>query len=392
MNIIISCEYDYKLTCKNMACMPTSSHAVGSTTSSWRPWESPEELLQKPLSPSTSTRKRLFPQISTHSHTKGFNLAVIKARVELLHSKVLQARVLSLDSDLLPASNEGTKWLEVTRIHCEVRDGVGPIHHLRLVISSSQLYQVQVTWPVIRTSKFGVLKDNKDVDNLLDQLLPGSDMAVCPGIADYTTRYSSIRHRPKGLRSVSVGDKVMRYESVNCQLWYKRTDTRTTLLDRLSGVCAECKDLNRLLRKEERSSTALSLQMSAMRTYPSSNHPLSYLSPASQKVRIRCLMNERKALNIKLRKYDHLSTSLDDEQNNEMAAVVQAIDTDPTLRTELDQLCMEADEHCEGHGAILQEMWEADSAEMLEADFMEDQQRNSELVAWLCQEYIIQFS
>ena len=116
----------------------------------------------------------------------------------MLHSKVLQARVLSLDSDLLPASNEGTKWLEVTRIHCEVRDGVGPIHHLWLVISSSQLYQVQVTWPVIRTSKFGVLKDNKDVDNLLDQLLPGSDMAVCPAIADYITRYSSIRHTPKG--------------------------------------------------------------------------------------------------------------------------------------------------------------------------------------------------
>ena len=64
-----------------------------------------------------------------------------------------------------------------------------------------------------------------------------------------------------------------------------------------------------------------------------------------------------KALNIKLRKFDHLSASLDERQSDELAAVVQTIESDQSLRAELDQLFLEADQYSESHGSILQEMW-----------------------------------
>lgn len=41
------------------------------------------------------------------------------------------------------------------------------------------------------------------------------------------------------------------------------------------------------------------------------------------------------------------------------------------MRSKLDELFLEADNHNEGHGAMLQDVWELDSAE-----FTEGQQRN----------------
>ena len=347
----------------------------------WRSWESPEELQRKPLSPATSlSRKRLFS-----ADSGDFFLSTIKAKVEGApkYSRVLQTRLLSPSETFLPASCEGVVWLEVTRRDVEVRDKVGPIHSLRLIISSSQIIQLQVTWPVIRTSKLCVLRDSSDVelDNLLQQMLPDSEFAVCPGIADFEERYSADVHRaPQSLRKLTVGEQVLRYESSKCQLWHKTTDQKFTALDRHSKMCSACKALDRTLGREATVSAAVSLEQKIARTHPSSNYPLSQLSPASQKVRVRRLMDERKALNIKLRRFDHLCASLDDGQSDELSAVVQTIEHSQSFRAELDEIFLEADQHSEGHGAIIQDMWEADAADKLKADFMADQQRNSTIM------------
>ena len=57
--------------------------------------------------------------------------------------------------------------------------------------------------------------------------------------------------------------------------------------------------------------------------------------------------------------------------------MVQTIEHSQSLRAKLDEIFLEADQHSEDHGTILQEMWEADAADKLKADFMVDQQRNS---------------
>ena len=363
-----------------MSSTPRSSRGA---QASWRPWESPEELVRRPLSPLVPIRKQQFTS-ATSNRTNYFYLSVMNKVVEhSQYSKILQSRLLSLGDISLPASCEGTLWLEVTSKNVEVRDtSVGPIHSLRLVVSSSNVYQLQVTWPVIRMTKFGVLQDEADFEKILDQLLPESNFAVCPGISDYQSRYSAlIRHATKNVKTISVGEEVVRYEALNCLLWHQKTDSRVTVLDRSSGMCTECKKVDRALEREARYSDALTSEEKIMRTFPTSNYPLSLLSPASQKVRIRRLMNEQKALNIKLREYEHFSASLDDEQSDELAAIVQIIDADPSIRAELDQLFLEADEHAEGHGTSLQEMWEADAAA---ENFMNDQQRYSKTDEYDC--------
>ena len=200
-----------------MSSTPRSSRGA---QASWRPWESPEELVRRPLSPLVPIRKQQFTS-ATSNRTNYFYLSVMKKVVEhSQYSKILQSRLLSLGDISLPASCEGTLWLEVTSKNVEVRDtSVGPIHPLRLVVSLSNVYQLQVTWPVIRTTKFGVLQDEADFEKILDQLLPESNFAVCPGISDYQSRYSAlIRHATKNVKTISVGEEVVRYEALNCLL------------------------------------------------------------------------------------------------------------------------------------------------------------------------------
>ena len=52
-------------------------------------------------------------------------------------------------------------------------------------------------------------------------------------------------------------------------------------------MCTPCKVLDQILRNEEKTSATLSPEEKIMCTFPSSNYPLSLLSPASQRVRLR---------------------------------------------------------------------------------------------------------
>lgn len=96
------------------------------------------------------------------------------------------------------------------------------------------------------------------------------------------------------------------------------------------------------------------------------------LSPASQKARMHRIMKDRKNLNAKLDKYSKLCISLTDEQDSELSAVVSMINKSQSMRSELDEVFLQADK--EGHGAVLQDIWELDSADK---QFSKDQQRNS---------------
>lgn len=98
------------------------------------------------------------------------------------------------------------------------------------------------------------------------------------------------------------------------------------------------------------------------------------LSHASQKARIHRIMKDRKNLNAKPDKYSKLCISLTDEQDSELSAVVSKINKSQSMRSELDEVFLQADKDKEGHGAVLQDIWELDSADK---QFSEDQQRNS---------------
>lgn len=73
------------------------------------------------------------------------------------------------------------------------------------------------------------------------------------------------------------------------------------------------------------------------RTLPSSHFPMTYLSLASQKVRIRRLQTERKNLAQTMKKCNHLSVSLGSEQSADLSNIVNIINHDQCIRSELDE-------------------------------------------------------
>ena len=391
----------------------------------WRPWETPpnEELIRRPLS---SSKRLCFtnivlesnqetPSDQTNDPVEGLNdsldetmplsyrdspgmlvsvsdnpmvtvseskhgvLKMIQARLECFeeYSSTLSCRMIH--GDYAASGGVGLTWLEVCQRQAKVIPEVGPVYPVRVIIGMSLVCKLQIVWPVIRTVHQVALRchDDEILFKLLQQMLPKSKYAVCPGIPDYIERYSAlIRHPVKCLRKISIGDELLRCESASCLLWHIPTDQRSILGERLFNVCAHYKNVDRLLAKDAAAAATSSLDTKIARTLPTSNYPLEMLSPASQKARMRRIMKDRKNLNAKLDKYSKSCISLSDEQDSELSAVVSAINKNLSMRSELDEVFLEADNHKEGHGATLQDIWELDSADK---EFTEDQQRNSKL-------------
>ena len=238
---------------------------------------------------------------------------------------------------------------------------------------------MQVMWPVVQTvcTVFVQSCDDKSFISLLQQILPGSSYTVCPGIADFRQRYSAIHRDVQGLQKICVGAAVLKYESEKCLKWHIPANQKVLASDRTFNMCIQCKNLDCRLAKNLAATLTLSTPEKIARALPGSHCPLAYLSPASQKVRIRRLQTERRTLAHKLKKYDHLSVSLCSEQT-ELCGVVDVINGD---QTELYEILLEADEHKEGHGSILQDIWDADSIEYGDGKlFVEDQHRNSKFM------------
>ena len=306
-------------------------------------------------------------------------LKMIQAKLECFeeYSSTLICRMIY--GDYAASGGISLTWLEVCQRKAKVIPEVGPVHPVRVVIGMSLVCKLQIVCPVVRTVQQVALRchDDESLFKLLQQLLPKSKYAVCPGIPDYIERYSAlIRHPIKCLRKISIGDEILRCESVCCLLWHMPTDQRSSPGERLFSVCAHCKNVDRLLAKDAAAAAASSSVTRRARTLPTSNYPLEMLSPASQKAWMRRIMKDRKNLNAKLDKYSKLCISLTDEQDSELSAVVSEINKNPSMRSELEEVFLEADSHKEGHGAILQDIWELDSADK---EFTDDQQRNSEL-------------
>ena len=395
----------------------------------WRPWESPpnEELVRRPLSSCKRlcfTNKVLDGGLETLDRScddtlndpmEGLNdslddtmplcckdspgmlvsvsnnpmihvgeskhgvLEMIQAKLECFeeYSSTLTCRMIH--GDYAASGGIGLTWLEVCQRQAKVLPEVGPVHAVRVVIDMSLVCKLQIVWPVVHTVHQIALRchDDEGLFKLLQQMLPKSKYAVCPGIPHYVERYSAlVRHTVKCLRKITLGDESLRCESVCCLLWHVPTDQRSIPGERLFNVCAHCKSVDRLLAKDAAAAAACTSDTRIARTLPTSNYPIEMLSPASQKAWMRRIIKNRKNFNAKLDKYSKLCVSLTDEQDNELSAVVSKINKNPPMRSELDEIFLEADKHKEGHGDILQDIWELDSTDK---EFTMDQQKNSEL-------------
>ena len=243
-------------------------------------------------------------------------------------------RFLHLVDSVSSQAGVGTLWLEVTSSTVDVCQDIGPWFTAHLVGSSTHIYYLQVIWPIVRNVTAGVCNEASQLYPLVQQLLPGSGYIICPGIHDYSDRYSQqVRYcQFKSLQTIKIGDKAVCYELINCRLWHKLPEVKGKTASRRHNMCNECKEIDLVVSRKANRESKVPQAQKAFRTSTGSNYPVFWLSPSSQKVRVRRLMRERKALLERIEKYACTRVTLDDEQDKELQIISSTIDSYDAFR------------------------------------------------------------
>ena len=195
----------------------------------------------------------------------------------------------------------------------------------------------------------------------------------CPGVDlfEYETKYfSKIRYDVKNLRRAN--SPFERIDSCNCLLFHKLAKNASIIEKELECVlCSACKrlvsDLNQRLK------TAVSSPVKVKRQQTSSNCPLKYMSPSSQKKRKENAQREQAKDRSRLQKYLHTELTLDDDQHDELSKLMDTIEEKGGK--EIEEVMQDAESH--GVGDSVCEIWQMDMQRVKDI-FNNDQQRNSE--------------
>ena len=129
--------------------------------------------------------------------------------------------------------------------------------------------------------------------------------------------------------------------------------------------------IQQLVRRSEQTSEVQRIA----RTLPSSNYPLSKLSPASQKKRVTKVIEERKNLVQKLNKLQLFECNINDRQHNELIQLVSAIQNKDSAT--VSQLISEGESMLGADNNILKDAWQQDVIERLH--FEKDQSKSGNI-------------
>jgi len=117
--------------------------------------------------------------------------------------------------------------------------------------------------------------------------------------------------------------------------------------------CYPCKNLVLYLKHQKRRTSAETPTRKTKRQRPSSRARMSHMSPASQAKRRKLAQYERTSNIRKLARYKESEIELDDEQNDEMCAIMEKMGDE-----DLQKLFDEGEKH--GVGSILKDIWATD--------------------------------
>ena len=192
---------------------------------------------------------------------------------------------------------------------------------------------------------------------------------MCPGIKEYP---SEIRFKTKNL--VEWGAPFNQKFSSSCSRWHIPNNSRQAVDSCSYNCCKQCKkllhDIQQLVRRSEQTSEVQRIA----RTLPSSNYPLSKLSPASQKKRVTKVIEERKNLVQKLNKLQLFECNINDRQHNELIQLVSAIQNKDSAT--VSQLISEGESMLGADNNILKDAWQQDVIERLH---FEDQSKSGNI-------------
>ena len=185
--------------------------------------------------------------------------------------------------------------------------------------------------------------------------------------------YASVLwYESKSVRVVT--EPFSRVDSPNCSMWHRLAKNASIFeKDMDDMMCQPCKKMRSHLDQRVQASLAVTPTKKATHLEPSSRCPLSALSPASVNKQRKNLMTERTQDKKTIRKYEHMEITLDDDQSNEMAEIVNV--SNSRSPDALSEIFQEAES--QGKGGV-KEIWKNDVRS--DKEFEKDQSRNSKML------------
>ena len=220
------------------------------------------------------------------------------------------------------------------------------------VIVRYKFYTMHVLMRLWKCENFESIED---IINLCKVISVKSQYKFCPGIQykQYMTEFFDVIHFH--IKSVQLTEfPFKRIDSVNCKFLFQLAHS-ATVAEKLSKEvkCYPCKRLVTDLKHQKRNTEAETPTRKVKRQRPSSQARMSYMSPASQAKRRKLAQYERTNNIRKLARYEEREIVVDDEQNDEMCALVKTMGEE-----ELQKLYEEGDKH--NVGCILKDIWATD--------------------------------
>ena len=231
-------------------------------------------------------------------------------------------------------------------------------------------YNCYTAYIMMRTWETGRLRSIEDLTTICLKFSVKSEYKFCPGInpEHYETEYFAvIRFHITTVRKTVF--PFARVDSVNCLLWFKLARNAKASEKVSTEVrCGPCKRLITDLEWQKHNTTSESPSRKLKRQSASSRARLSYMSPASQLKRRQNSQYARNSSTRKLAKYRDNEVTLNEEQHNEMCAIVEG-----TENEDLEKLFKEGNEH--GVGKQMKEIWFTDKKRQAQ-QFTNDQAGN----------------
>ena len=148
----------------------------------------------------------------------------------------------------------------------------------------SVTYLFQVFHSIVEYNSFCI----DAIDRRLTTMLPTSGYVICPGLANYP---DNLHIDIKGVKKWAYPFQ-KRIDSISCHLFHLPNNSKVHPLHTLYNMCEPCKKLQNCIFKWEQHAQDHVLK----NLMPSSNFPITKLSPVSQKIRVQNIMKEKSLL------------------------------------------------------------------------------------------------
>ena len=223
------------------------------------------------------------------------------------------------------------------------------------------MYTFEVNFTALHTGPIG----GSDFHAWLHTMLPGSGYYLCPGIGN-----TAVCSDSSSAKSVCKwGFPFDRVDHKNCKLWLPMPALSKKWSH--TPTCEKCTELFSYLRRESRRKAAITPTRKRKRLLPSSNYPVSRLTPISHTKRLTLKRTKQLKLSKALKK-DGWNVNIGEVTHDKLLSLVSKIHYQ--TRSELEKLLREADNA--GQGETLRQTWKQDVEDRLA--FERDQRKNGE--------------